>query len=646
MKPCIFTTLTRVAAWMLLLGGLPNVVAATLLGPSPYRAFDNTLPGAGGAISPFVGQAFGYFHLETFEDHLLNTPGVSFSASPGSGVTRVVSGSAFVDSVDADDGVIDGSGLNGDSFFGFDGGVGIRFTFNAGTLGALPTHVGIVWTDSYFSYPVQFQAFGPGGNLLGTIGPTNVLGEFPDDSFNGETAEDRFFGVINAEGISSIFISSSSIAGIEVDHLQYGFKPNSAPQFTNGPDVTVSENVGPQTVTGWATGISPSTPAGIPGETNQTVQFIVSNDNPALFSSQPAISPNGTLSFTPAPNGCGVANVSAVARDNGGTAVGGDDTSDPQLFTINVSCPTNQCPSAVPSVAPTLSIGCVGLSNVVLAADNASACVVLDATGSTDPDGDTLTYSWTVDGLFTTSLDGAQDGGGARMGSGSGTVALTDNTLAVDVTFSGLSAGVTAAHIHGPAAPGVNAAVLYPLNSITTLGVPAGTIRGTVTLAAGTGGFSITQQSEQLRDGKWYINIHNASFPGGEIRGQLLPTAQGARTTNCLPIGSHKVCLTVSDGRCSDTKCVTVEVISPCQAIGTLMLAIEDSSLPRSQQRPLLATLRAACAAFERGDTVPAVNQLEAFQNKVRALVQPDTTALAQQLIDCAQAIINGVGGV
>jgi len=199
--------------------GSPPQAKAGLIGPSPYLAFDNSLPGAGSAISPFAGMSFSYFYLETFEDHLLNTPGVSFTAPPFSGVTSVVFGPNLHDSVDADDGAIDGSGLLGDSFFSTPGATGIMFHFSAAVLGSLPTHAGIVWTDSLGE--ITFQAFGPGGSLLGTIGPISQAGVFPDESFNGETAEDRFFGVTNPGGISAIFISNS-IGGIEVDHLQYG----------------------------------------------------------------------------------------------------------------------------------------------------------------------------------------------------------------------------------------------------------------------------------------------------------------------------------------------------------------------------------------------------------------------------------------
>lgn len=150
--------------------GSPPQAKAGFLGASPYLAF-NSVPGAGTAISPFSSLSFSYFHLETFEDHLLNTPGISLTASPGSGVTSVVFGPAIHDSVDADDGTIDGSGLRGDSFFTSAGATGIGFNFNATVLGSLPTHAGIVWTDG--AGLVTFRAFGPDGSLLGTIGPVS-----------------------------------------------------------------------------------------------------------------------------------------------------------------------------------------------------------------------------------------------------------------------------------------------------------------------------------------------------------------------------------------------------------------------------------------------------------------------------------------
>jgi hypothetical protein len=78
-------------------------------------------------------------------------------------------------------------------------------------------------------------------------------------------------------------------------------------------------------------------------------------------------------------------------------------------------------------------------------------------------------------------------------------------TVAWKTTFSGLSGNATAAHFHGPAAPGENAG-------------PAVDISGKI--EEGSAPIS-DDQIKDLQAGKWYINIHTAKYPDGEIRGQL-----------------------------------------------------------------------------------------------------------------------------
>jgi len=109
---------------------------------------------------------------------------------------------------------------------------------------------------------------------------------------------------------------------------------NDAPSFTKGADQTVNNNVGAQTVANWATGIS----AGPADESGQTVAFqVTGNTNVLMFSVQPAISPTGTLTYTPASNAGGTATITINLKDNGGTANGGVDTSASQSFTITVN---------------------------------------------------------------------------------------------------------------------------------------------------------------------------------------------------------------------------------------------------------------------------------------------------------------------
>ncbi len=95
--------------------------------------------------------------------------------------------------------------------------------------------------------------------------------------------------------------------------------------------LTVSAGSGLSTLSGFATNISP----GPVSEAGQTVTFQLTTNNNALFTTLPAISSNGTLTFTPG-NSAGVATVTVVAQDSGGTAFGGSDTSGPQTFTITI----------------------------------------------------------------------------------------------------------------------------------------------------------------------------------------------------------------------------------------------------------------------------------------------------------------------
>jgi hypothetical protein len=66
--------------------------------------------------------------------------------------------------------------------------------------------------------------------------------------------------------------------------------------------------------------------------------------------------------------------------------------------------------------------------------------------------------------------------------------------------------------------------------------------------------------------------------------------------------------------------------------------------IERGNKRPFLATLKAACAAFDRGSYVAAINNLQkAFQNKVRAQVGKGNPDVAEEWIRIAQEIIDAI---
>ncbi len=107
-------------------------------------------------------------------------------------------------------------------------------------------------------------------------------------------------------------------------------KVNDVPVFTKGADQTLPGGTNTaQTVVAWATGINDGDPLDV-----QSLTFLVSNDNPGLFSTAPAIASNGTLTYTP--NGTvGMATIGVSLRDDtmaGGPAL----TSAEQTFTISL----------------------------------------------------------------------------------------------------------------------------------------------------------------------------------------------------------------------------------------------------------------------------------------------------------------------
>ncbi len=117
--------------------------------------------------------------------------------------------------------------------------------------------------------------------------------------------------------------------------------------------------------------------------------------------------------------------------------------------------------------------------------------------------------------------------------------------------------------------------------------------------------------------------------------------ATGMLATNRFSPGSHTITLIVSDGQATGTNSARLEVLSPAQAVGVLATLIANSELGRKNINPLLATLEAAGASFARGNAISGINQLEAFQNKVRAQIAPLDSALAGTLIEAAQEIID-----
>ncbi|MDX2146691.1 MAG: CHRD domain-containing protein [Planctomycetota bacterium] len=101
---------------------------------------------------------------------------------------------------------------------------------------------------------------------------------------------------------------------------------------------------------------------------------------------------------------------------------------------------------------------------------------------------------------------------------------LTSRAWTLDIRFSSLTTPVVSAHIHR-APPGVNGPVIVPLDG--TNGGWSLILPGVFSFDTGSPVASPlpfpADEVDDLLAGNTYVNIHSERFPGGEIRGQLIP---------------------------------------------------------------------------------------------------------------------------
>ena len=145
--------------------------------------------------------------------------------------------------------------------------------------------------------------------------------------------------------------------------------------------------------------------------------------------------------------------------------------------------------------------------------------------------------------VFTASLSGPnEDPINNSPGTGFATVTLdlALHTLQVDVTFSGLQGTTTAAHIHAPTVDPLTGTASVATQTPYFVDFPIGVTFGSyshlfntldtstynasfVTANGGTAAGAEAALAAALTAGKAYLNIHSTEFPGGEIRGFLVP---------------------------------------------------------------------------------------------------------------------------
>jgi uncharacterized repeat protein (TIGR01451 family) len=193
--------------------------------------------------------------------------------------------------------------------------------------------------------------------------------------------------------------------------------------------------------------------------------------------------------------------------------------------------------------------------------------------------------------LFVANLTGAQEvppTGSAATGSATLLLSPDETSARVSLNFSGLSSVQTDAHIHGPAMPGVNGMVLFPL--------PDGQFSD----------FEINltnAQVQDLKNGLLYVNVHSTNFMNGEIRGQF----QSVAAASTFEFGASS--FAVNEGEASAT--VTVTRSGSTAAASAVDYATSDDIADnRTDYITSSGTLQFAVGETVKTFTVPIVDDL------------------------------------
>ncbi len=224
-------------------------------------------------------------------------------------------------------------------------------------------------------------------------------------------------------------------------------------------------------------------------------------------------------------------------------------------------------------------------------------------------------------------------------------------TISYAIIFSGLTTPASAAHFHAPAPAGVNAPVIIPQS-----GFPAATAGTYFNIHVITG-----LQEMQLLSNLWYGNIHNATFPGGEIRAQIILNIPATITCPATIVLSN------TPGQCSrSVSFVATATGNPAPAvtykIGTTPISSPHTFPVGTTTVTATATNAAGIASCTFVVTVndtqaPAINNLSASPNSLwppnhkmkDVAVNYTTTDNCQGTITCSITVtsneaVNGTG--
>ncbi|WP_254175619.1 DUF4347 domain-containing protein [Planktothrix agardhii] len=448
---------------------------------------------------------------------------------------------------DSDTGAVAGVAIteadttNGSWFYTIDGGT----TWTA--LGAVSnTNARLLAADA--NTRIYFQ---PTPNYNGTV--TNGITFRAWDQMagaNGSTAD------TSTNGGSTVFSALTDTAAITVTAV------NDKPSFSNaGNQILTAWTSTAQSVSNWANTVS----VGPANESTQTFSYTVTNTDNTLFTAQPSVATDGTLTYTPSGKP-GTATVSVQLQDNGGTADGGVDLSDTATFNITIPAPkvnlTASPTTASEAGATAITLTATAEGNVVgaqtLDLELTGTASAADFTGTiptqiTIPDGSntgqvtiTVNNDLLAEGTETATLTISNPSTGIALGTTTNqSVTINDNpgitvtpTTGLTTTEAGGTANFTVVLNSQPTAN-----VTIPLTS-------SNTAEGTVNQSS----LTFTSANWNVAQTVTVTGIDD-SVDDGDIAYNIVTVAATSTDSNYSGVNASDVAVTNTD---NDTKGITV----------------------------------------------------------------------------------------
>ena len=226
----------------------------------------------------------------------------------------------------------------------------------------------------------------------------------------------------------------------------------------------------------------------------------------------------------------------ALSVTNAGTG-GGTVTSSPAGINCGATCVANF------TSGTSVTLSAVASSGSVFAGWSGGGCSGTGGCTVSMTAATSVTATFTALTVFNVVISGAQEvppNAISASGSGTATVNPVANTITYSFSVTGLSGAIAGAHFHGPAARGVDGGVKIDIGSNPF---------------SGTVNYNQSDEADIL-GGLWYVNYHTASFPGGEVRGQLDNgggTATFALTVNTADGGAGTITSSPAGINCGST---------------------------------------------------------------------------------------------